>query len=69
MEFRKTLSDYDQTRTIIGEATALSDLDNEKKESIFKSLEESYEDLVIKRNKDRIKFLRQRLRKQLRDIF
>ena len=68
MTFRKTLLNYDQSRTIIGEATALSDLEEETREMIFKELENSYEDSIIKLNKDRISFLRNRLKNQLKSI-
>jgi len=68
MTFRKTFSDYDQSRTVIGEATALSDLEEEIKETIFEELENSYEDSIIKLNKDRISFLRNRLKNQLKSI-
>lgn len=56
----------DSPRTIIGEATALSDLDDEVKEKIFKLLENSFKEERIKLNKNRILELRNRLRDQLK---
>jgi hypothetical protein len=56
----------DSPRTIIGEATALSDLDDEVKEKIFKLLEFSFKEERINLNKNRILELKNRLRDQLK---
>lgn len=56
----------DDSRTIIGEATLLSDLDDEVKEKIFKLLENSFKEERINLNKNRILELKNRLRDQLK---
>jgi hypothetical protein len=56
----------DSPRTIIGEATALSDLDDEVKEKIFKLLEFSFKEERINLNKNRILELKSKLRDQLK---
>lgn len=56
----------DSPRTIIGEATALSDLDDEVKEKIFKLLEFSFKEERINLNKNRILELKNKLRDQLK---
>ena len=58
----------DPPRTIIGEATLLSDLDDEIKERIFKLLENSFKEERINLNKNRILELKNRLRNQLKNI-
>ena len=68
LEDEKNSPDYNKNRDIIGEHTALSDLGQEEKEKIFKWLSEDTDGDLIIAYKDKIKRLRARLKKQIRNF-
>jgi hypothetical protein len=64
----KSFAKYDENRDIIGNATALSDVNDEIKEIIFNFLSENYEDEIISLNKEMIKTIRRNMLKRIKQF-
>jgi hypothetical protein len=66
MEKRKKMPNYDKNRIYLGDIAAISDIDDDIRENIFIALSESYEDSIIRLNKERIIYLKKKMKTSLK---